>query len=100
MPDFGTFMNPEEVAEANRRHDQTQHQQSMDPAVRLRSTWRETITCGELTDRKIDTYIQQGFYSDEFRAKRREVAAKKAALRKKRQGNFEVRDGRLIYSPL
>jgi len=48
---------------------------------------------GPLTDRKIEEYRQRGYYSDAFRAARRDVMARKV----KRVGSYDLVDGRMIY---
>jgi hypothetical protein len=82
----------------------------MNERVPIRSSWNESLMIlkGPLTDRAIDRYKAQGWYSDEMRAARKERQAKKAEQRQraaarrgeKRGGNFIVREGRMIYSPL
>lgn len=54
---------------------------------------------GPLTDRKIEQYAKQGYYSDAFREARRELWQRKAAKRAQRSGNFLLVDGRMIFSP-
>ena len=59
-------------------------------------TFSRCAILGPLTDRKIEKYAADGWYSEEFRKARRELRNKK-----KRVGNFlECQDGRFIYSPL
>lgn len=73
---------------------------SFDAPNGLRSGWRAhlLIIRGPLTNKKIEAYRQQGYYSPEFREARREYMKRKQRLRK---GNFvEGEEGRLIYSPL
>lgn len=58
------------------------------------------ILKGPLTDRAIEKYKKQGYYSKEMRDARKELQARKAAKRMKREGDFLVaNDGRLIFSP-
>lgn len=69
----------------------------------LRSSWNAglMILKGRLTDRKIDEYRRRGFYSADFREKRREIQQRKAARRARREGNFVVDNrGAAIYSPV
>jgi len=70
---------------------------NIDPHTpRIRSPQFVNIAMGPLTDKKIDKYREQGWYSEEFRQARRERMQGKS----KRSGSFVERDGRLIYSPL
>lgn len=64
----------------------------------LRSSWNQArlVVGKKLTDRKIRQYEQRGYYSNEFRQARREAWERKQS---KREGNFTLRDGRMIYSP-
>lgn len=65
--------------------------------------WPENRVRGLLTDRKIEQYRREGFYSPEWRAARREIWAKRQKKREpkeNRDGNFLKIDGRLIYSPI
>lgn len=56
---------------------------------------------GPLTDRKIEQYRKQGWYSDGFREARRELMKKKNAKKSTREGPFiKSEDGRMIYNPL
>lgn len=75
------------------------------PISPIRSTWNANhlLIKGKLTDRKIEKYAQAGWYSDSFRAARREMFERrkmKREQREKRSGNFLEVDGRLVYSPL
>lgn len=74
------------------------------PIGRIRPSWNceAMLIRGELTDRKIDRYIKQGFYSEELKTARRELQAKRKAQREARDQqnqNFIQSDGRLIYNP-
>jgi hypothetical protein len=74
----------------------------MNERVSIRSGWNEglMILKGPLTDKAIEKYKKLGYYSKEMRDARRELQARKAAKRMKREGNFLVaNDGRLIFSP-
>lgn len=67
----------------------------------VKSGWRESalIMRGPLTDRKIEQYRKEGWYSENHRNNRREFQAKQRENAKFRDGNF-LRDGdRMIYSP-
>lgn len=68
----------------------------------IRSGWREDhlLLRGPLTDKKIERYRRRGRYSPEFARARRDLIARKKAKAQKRDGNFIVRDGRMIYSPV
>jgi hypothetical protein len=68
---------------------------------RLPSTWRSAglVRRGLLTDRKISQYIKAGWYSAEFRKARKDFTARRNSARLKRQGNFDIIEGRLIYRP-
>ena len=66
--------------------------------------WHEQamLRRGLLTDRKINAYQARGWYSQEFKEARLELMTKKASKKAAflaRQGNFDLRDGRLIYNP-
>jgi len=67
----------------------------------MRTSWNETrlLMRGPLTDRKITQYAKAGYYSDAFREARREMWQRKAAKQARREGNFLVSEGRLIFSP-
>lgn len=69
--------------------------------VRIPSGWNESRLAmrGRLTDRKIGEYRKRGWYSEDFKAARRDMMARKEAKRAKREGNFLNDGGRLIYSP-
>lgn len=65
--------------------------------------WPDNAVGGNLTDKQIERYRQQGYYSAEFRDARRELMHRKKARRDiaaQRSGNFVIIDGRTIYSPL
>ena len=68
---------------------------------RIRSGWNlSTILRGKrLTDARIAYYQRRGFYSDEFRAARREHQQRQQSQRSKRDGSFVIHEGRAIYSP-
>lgn len=73
------------------------------PHPPVRSAWKESmfVMRGRLTDRAIERYERQGYYSPEARQARADYRKAKADMkRKKKDGNFLVGDdGRLIYSP-
>ena len=64
----------------------------------VRSGWNVTamLIRGRLTDKKIAAYERRGWYSAEYRSARRELMEKKKV---RREGNFSLREGRMIYSP-
>lgn len=69
----------------------------------LRSSWNSSklVVRKPLTDQQIARYQKRGWYDESFREARRELMAKKAAKRRKREGNFLLaEDGRPIYSPV
>lgn len=77
------------------------------PIRPIRSTWNEShlLMRGKLTDRKIEQYAKQGYYSDQFREARHELWMRKAAKRTEKQarrdGNFLLYpDGSKVYSPI
>jgi hypothetical protein len=78
----------------------------MSERVAIRSAWNESLMIlkGPLTDRAIDRYQRQGWYSAEMKQARKERQEKKEARRaraQKREGAFLVmNDGRKVYSPL
>lgn len=67
-----------------------------------RSGWNSSamLIRGFLTDKKVEHYRKQGYYSEEWRSARRELWARRAEKRKRRGNFLEAEDGRLIYSPL
>ena len=90
-----------DIAEANRRHDQ-EHGPVRDFAdSRIRSAWNGSmLTRGKrLTDSVITKRAKQGWYSEELKTLRRERWQKRIAKAAKREGNFELREGRMIYKP-
>lgn len=73
----------------------------------IKSGWNPSrmLMRGPLTDKKIEAYRKQGWYTGAFREARKEMmdrkAAKRRAYQERRDGNFIVgSDGRLIFSPL
>ena len=87
----------ESIEDANRRHD-AQHGHPFDyEHSRIRCAWNERLVVRKkpLTDKAIEKYAKQGYYTGEFKEQRRELMKRKA---NKRVGNFEkAEDGRLIY---
>ena len=67
--------------------------------MRSPSDWHN-IVGKPLTDRKINHYAAQGWYSKEVRDYRRERNARAMAKKQEREGNFVLSSGRLIYNPL
>ena len=70
------------------------------PQKPIKSSWNESrlVMRGPLTDKKIEQYKKQGWYSAELKRKRRELIEQKNAMR--REGNWLVtNDGRSVYSP-
>lgn len=88
------WVDPDELRAANARHDAELGALGIDPycPVRVRSGWNAQAMAGRgtLTDTKIFKYEQAGYYSAEYKAARK-------ALMDKKNPNFEIRDGRLIY---
>jgi hypothetical protein len=76
----------------------------MNERVSIRSAWNESmfILKGPLTDRAISRYQKRGVYSQEMRAKRREIQERKWAKKGYiREGQFLVdKNGNKIYSPV
>ena len=72
------------------------------PGPPLRSSWNATrmLIRGRLTDKKIEQYRKQGWYSEAFREARREFMAKKSAGKINRTGSFVVSGDRMIYNPI
>lgn len=69
----------------------------------IRSAWSQTrlLVRGKLTDRKIEKYMAEGWYSQEVKDMRRERQARRNAKKMKRDGSFLIAaDGRKIYSPI
>lgn len=56
----------------------------------------DNIVGKPLSDRKIEQYLASGWYSADQKLARKERAEKK---KNRRRGNFDDRDGRLIYNP-
>lgn len=87
-----------ETKVANARHDAELHSVTMDPGVPLRARNVSTAVCGPLTDKKIEKYRREGYYSEAYREARRELWNKR---RQRRDGNFLVRpDGTKVFSPM
>lgn len=103
MKDFyeDPFVPPDELAAANARHDREHGGSKEFAQSRIRSSWNEgrLVGRGPLTDKKIARYAKAGWFSLEFRQARRDFQARKQARRAKREGNFDVIDGRFIYRP-
>lgn len=60
--------------------------------------WMDNIVLGKLTDKKIQKYQDQGWYSQEQKQARMERAVKSS--KRYRQGNFILSDdGVLVYCP-
>jgi len=71
---------------------------TMDPSARLRASGGfDNVVRGKLTDRKIEQYIKEGYYTAEFKEERKKLMDRKRA---RRQGNFNLVDDRMIYNPL
>ncbi len=98
-PDSTFLIGPEEILEANRRWDR----ENGNPyhAKKVKPAWNENrlLRRGKLTDKAIKKYMQLGYYSAELREARKELQRKKQARRDKREGNFDVREGRMIFNP-
>lgn len=72
------------------------------PITPIRSSWKcaGMVVRGPLTDKKIEKYREQGWYSPEFRQARREMFARRKEKQERREGNFLVgENGRLVFSP-
>ncbi len=71
------------------------------PHSSVRSSWRPEgmLRRGLLTDKKIEKYRKQGWYSPELKQARRELNERKRMKSERREGNFIVSDGKLIFSP-
>lgn len=90
-----------DVNESNRRHDQQHGDPYQYNQTRTRCGWNTATMSrkGKLTDKTIQKYQEQGFYSAEYKAARRELAEKRSKKRVVRDGNFDIVDGRMIYRP-
>lgn len=102
--DSGTTWVPN-LHELNMQHDTQAHAVSMDLGARYGGRTFSNIVKGPLTDKKIDSYAERGWYSQSFQEARRELWQKQATKRAERQarrdGNFLIhKDGRKVYSPL
>lgn len=87
------------IQEANERHDR--EHPNFDWSSQIKSAWNETRLSRRkpLTDKKIQKYIEQGYYSAEYRKARKELQVRKAKA--KRVGNFiESEPGKFVYAPL
>lgn len=71
------------------------------PNSHIRSGWNDSIFLfnGPLTDRRIEEYRKRGYYDPAFREARKEAWARKEARRTRRDGNFDLIDGRMVYRP-
>lgn len=90
-----------DIAASNARHDR-EHGDFRDfNETRVPCAWNPARLSrrAKLTDKKIEQYQEQGYYSADFREARRQLWEKKAAKRIKRDGNFDIVDGRMIYRP-
>jgi len=91
-----------QILAANSRFDRTNPGwKSTGP---MKPGWSEqaVLRRGRLTDRQIARYQERGWYKEDFKLARLEIAEKKARETlnfQAKQDNFEVRDGRLIYNP-
>lgn len=92
------FFTPD-IAKANLRHDIEHGDPHAFNESRTRCGWNTAqMGCRTLlTDRQIVKYAKAGYYSAEFREARKKFNEKK---QRKRQGNFTMEGGRLIYSPM
>lgn len=79
----------------------------MDRIGSIKPSWNTTrmLVRGPLTDRKIEQYRKQGWYSAEFRAQRATILARKKHqfrnIECNRDGNWIIdTEGRMIFSPL
>lgn len=93
-------MTDQEIAEANRRHDQ-EHGNPFDyNLTKVSPGWKEArvLVRGALTDRQIEKYAEMGYFTEEFKELRRKLQAKKRGQRS-REGNFDIVEGRLVYRP-
>jgi len=93
------MMDPGALRAANYAHDLALDRLHIDPHCHVRTGWSRAIgfSNGPLTDRKIEKYRTQGYYSQEFKEARKKLQAMR---RGKREGNFTRTVERLIYSPL
>jgi len=93
-----TFFSLPDIPAANARHDQQHGDPYQFQSGRVRGGWQvhNMSRRGYLTDKQIDYYASQGFYSEEFREARRRHHEKKRS----RSGNWVTQEGRLIYSPM
>lgn len=93
-------MTESEIAQANLIHDM-QHGDPIEYQLqRVPCSFKEQklILRGPLTDRKIKSYAKQGYFTQEFNDQRKEYWAKKRGQRR-REGNFDIVEGRLVYRP-
>lgn len=93
------WIDPMELLEANRRHDNELAAMGIEWDGKVRSSWNQArlVVRGRLTDKRIEKYEKAGFYSAEYREARRKLAQRRSD---KRKGNFIERDGKFIYSPI
>jgi len=95
------FVPPEELRAANLKHDLEHGDVGEYSSQRIRSAWSEgrLIGRGPLTDKKIAKYDKAGWFSAEFKEARKRLMVKKQSARARRDGNFDIVDGRMIYRP-
>lgn len=100
MSDDSSFQLPD-VAGSNARHDREHGDYRDYNDTRIRSAWNEArlMRRRPLTDKQIRKYEALGYYSSEFRDARRALQDRKSASRARREGNFDLVDGRMIYNP-
>lgn len=92
------FIDPEELRLANERCDAELRRLGFDVNTRIRPGFNPNLVLrnGPLTDRKIERYQKDGYYSEEYRAFRKEHMNRQ---KPRRIGNYTKTGDRLIYSP-
>ncbi len=95
-----------DVAESNLRYDRQNPNWRELACSTIRPGFREAMLLrrGPLTDKQISKYQAQGWYTAEFKEARRSLMDKKTAKTQaylaKREGNFTLTNGRLVYNPV
>lgn len=87
-----------DILQSNQKHDREHGNPFEYQMTRTRSAWNTSKMAvrKKLTDKQIDKYAASGHYSQELKDARKQIAASR---KRKRDGNFNLEDGRLIYVP-
>lgn len=78
--DSFVFISEQDIADANRRHDQLHDPPLQFEVARLHSSWNpaKLVRRGPLTDKKIAKYERESWHDEDFKQARLERMNKKA----------------------